>query len=283
MVEIRCYRVGGVVFSLSGPPFRESEHLSPFRCPLRAGDLHIEVELTESPPPPPGRLLRRDLFTDYCEGGRLVRLDGGRVLFAEEILSPTHVRVRYSQYALQYYGSNMAMRILNLPERLLDFGGVFLHASYIEIKGRAILFAAPGGTGKSTQAALWEKHRGARIVNGDRVLLRKTRGTWLAFGSPYCGTSDICLDVTCPVEAMVLLGRSRENTLRPAHPREGLRALLSGFTYDARTPEQTQAVLSLAEDLIRSVPMYRLDCRPDAGAVEILERTLWPNPCCPLT
>lgn len=51
-----------------------------------------------------------------------------------------------------------------------------LHCAYMQREGKAILFSAPGGTGKTTQATLWEKHRGTRVVNGDKALIRRVDG-----------------------------------------------------------------------------------------------------------
>ena len=49
---------------------------------------------------------------------------------------------------------------------------VILHSSFISRQGEGILFTAPSGTGKSTQADLWKRHEeGVTIINGDRSIL----------------------------------------------------------------------------------------------------------------
>lgn len=48
-------------------------------------------------------------------------------------------------------------------EQILNEKSTFiLHSSYINFNGKAILFSAPSGAGKSTQADLWEKIRTSR-------------------------------------------------------------------------------------------------------------------------
>ena len=69
------------------------------------------------------------------------------------------------RYAVVFLGP------LALEKHVLNHGGIVLHCSYIKYKEKAILFSAPSGTGKSTQASLWEQHRGAKTINGDRALL----------------------------------------------------------------------------------------------------------------
>lgn len=56
-----------------------------------------------------------------------------------------------------------------------------------------ILFSGPSGIGKSTHADLWVKHRGARVINGDRTLLQKLGDRpRMSLGWPICGSSEIC-------------------------------------------------------------------------------------------
>ena len=97
--------------------------------------------------------------------------------------------------------SFVVSEIIDLPRLLLRRGSVFLHASYILYGGQAILFTAPKQTGKSTQAALWQRFAGAEIVNG---LLESGRpvltvdlrgyGETQQLGQNYfnCNPSDCC-------------------------------------------------------------------------------------------
>lgn len=46
---------------------------------------------------------------------------------------------------------------------MLDYDCFQLHASVIRVNGHGILFSAPSGTGKSTQADLWENMKMQRL------------------------------------------------------------------------------------------------------------------------
>lgn len=78
--------------------------------------------------------------------------------------------------------------LFSFERRMICHESLILHCAYIKHEGKAILFSAPSGTGKSTKADLWEKYRGSRTVNGDRALLRKKNGIWHACGWPVCGS-----------------------------------------------------------------------------------------------
>ena len=52
--------------------------------------------------------------------------------------------------------------LIGLEALLHQNRGLLLHASFIRWQGSGILFSAPSGTGKSTQANLWVQHQGRR-------------------------------------------------------------------------------------------------------------------------
>ena len=58
------------------------------------------------------------------------------------------------------------LSLLALERRLSERPCLILHCAYLEYQGKAMLFSAPSGTGKTTQAGLWEQYRGSRTVNG---------------------------------------------------------------------------------------------------------------------
>ena len=60
-----------------------------------------------------------------------------------------------------------------MEKRMLAKDAMVLHCSVLKVKSGVILFSGPSGIGKSTQAGLWTKYRKARVINGDRTLLKK--------------------------------------------------------------------------------------------------------------
>ena len=59
--------------------------------------------------------------------------------------------------------------VLGFEELVAKCNSAVLHASVVLKSGKMILFTAPCGTGKSTQADLWEKYADAEIVGGMSV------------------------------------------------------------------------------------------------------------------
>lgn len=164
--------------------------------------------------------------------------------------------------------------VCGLHKALLQLGCPILHASCIEFGGKAIAFTAPSETGKSTQADLWRSHAGARVLNGDRVLLGKREGKWQAYGYPCCGSSLICENFRLPLAAVAVLSQGQQNRILPLTEGGRQRALVAGMTVYQNDLADIDLAFSAAADLSASVPVVGLSCRPDAGAVETLQNYL---------
>ena len=159
---------------------------------------------------------------------------------------------------------------VSLGQLLLPFKSLLFHASYISVDGEAILFSAECGVGKSTQAELWRKHRGAEVINGDKAGVSVENDGVYAHGLPFCGTSGICKNKTLPLKAIVLLGQAPENKIRRVTGIEAIQSLLGNIYLDFLAPGETQKCVDVLIELLNTVPVYRLDCTPDEKAVETL-------------
>lgn len=163
---------------------------------------------------------------------------------------------------------------LGFEAMLIHKNRLCLHAACVRTHLGGILFSGPSGIGKSTQAQLWCDNRGARQINGDRPILSRDGEGWLAWGSPYAGSSRCHINESCPVTAIVMLRQAAECSLRRLRLPEAFRAVWSGLTvYDwDRTFVETASNLTM--ELIASVPVLEFACTPDQQAVDYLEQGL---------
>lgn len=163
---------------------------------------------------------------------------------------------------------------VSLAQLLLPFGSLLFHASYIDVGGEGVLFSAPRKTGKSTQAALWQKYRSAEIINGDKAGVSVTDGGVLVHGLPFCGTSGICKNRTLPLKAIVLLGQAPQNTVKRINGAQAVTGLISNIYLDFLADGELQKCVDVLAEMLKTVPVYELSCTPDERAVETLEKVL---------
>lgn len=157
-----------------------------------------------------------------------------------------------------------------LVQMMMDHDRFFLHASGVIYHGKAYLFSAPSGGGKSTHAALWQQHFGAKVLNGDKVLIEVRDGQCIAHGSPVAGSSGIYERDSAPIAAVYLLKKEKENRIIPIPMRSALLALYSEAIKDKKDPEFNKKLLDQIEKLLACVPVRTLACLPEKSAVECI-------------
>ncbi|MBU5337257.1 hypothetical protein [Intestinibacter bartlettii] len=148
---------------------------------------------------------------------------------------------------------------------------ILLHSSYIKYKNKAILFTAPSGTGKSTQADLWNKYEDAEIINGDKTAIQKVNGRWYAYGLPYAGSSDIFKNITTPISTIVVLRKGKENRIERLSLKEAFKYIYSETIINTWDEQFVNTAVDIILSIIRDIPVYLLSCLPNQDAVELLK------------
>lgn len=186
-----------------------------------------------------------------------------------------HVTCYYLEDSVKLFPTEREVFYVVCLEHLLNLHhGFILHSSFIRWKGNGILFTAPSGTGKSTQASMWEKYERADILNGDRSALRLVKGIWKAFGLPFAGSSDIYRNESCPVCAIVVLRQAKKNKLKRLSEGEAFRQLYRQLTVHPWDSEFVTRIMDDLESLIHHIPVYQLSCLPNQEAVELLKQEI---------
>ena len=184
---------------------------------------------------------------------------------------------RKYESALLNTGNYKIFNALALEKALIAHKSIILHASYVNYNGKAILFTAPSGTGKSTQDALWEQYKGAEIVNGDRVIIREGAAGFEACGIPVCGSSDICLNRTLPIAAIVYLQQGTDNKIQMMRIAERIKSLISETTISFFDQNFVERALDILQRVGVQIPCYYYSCTKDAEAVKKLYDILEEN------
>lgn len=98
----------------------------------------------------------------------------------------------------------------------------------------------------------------------------------LAFGAPWSGKTPCYRNVSCPIRAVVRLSQAPHNRIRRLRAIEAIGALLPScppsFAYDQTLED---AVCTTISSVVAQVPVYHLECLPDAAAAELACRTIF--------
>ncbi len=286
MADFTCQLdMAGSVWEITSPfEVPVGDNCVPFLTEGRRPDCRIRFR--PGLPEERGTLLRERAPRVWQEDGAL-RVERVPVMSAEPCASvwlrkddPLRVEgLIYPGQEKTFRALNTLLDVAELELMLLALGAVSLHSSLVRRReGDAILFTAPSGTGKSTQASLWERHAGADTLNGDRSILRRLDGVWRAFGSPFAGSSGIYRNESAPIRALVVLRQAPENRIRRLGAAEAFRALYSESILPRWNTEAHSEVIDLVTALAAGLPVYLLACTPDARPVTLLQNTLEGDP-----
>ena len=136
-------------------------------------------------------------------------------------------------------------------------------AGVLYVPARDVLLSAPEKL--SDEELLKEK---AVMINDDKPLVRVTEGGAVIYGTPWDGKHRLSTNTACPLAAVCILERAKDNHIRQIDRSEALPMLLQQTYRPEGIPALTR-MLELTEKLAASVRLYRLGCNMDISAAKL--------------
>lgn len=275
-----CYKFAGIRLRVCGSEeVLYSDHgvLAPFLAESKGEGHRLSFEFTDHIPSPEGDRI-------YEDGSVQVYRNQDTILRCAGSPGSTHMRIEragnssYITCLRKVYPNGITPKtVLNSAEAehfIVQGGGFVLHASLISIGQKAVLFTAPSGTGKSTQADLWCRYRDAELINGDRAAITVENGEIFAHGIPYSGSSGVGKRAKLPIAAIVYLGQAPSNRLEELKGFAAFRKIWEGCSVNVWDKDDVGKASEAVLATVSAVPVFYLNCRPDLEAVQLLEKEL---------
>lgn len=154
-----------------------------------------------------------------------------------------------------------------IAERLPDYDAVLFHGSVIAEGGKAYMFTAPSGTGKTTHIRLWQDLLpDAYVLNGDKPFLKVTDKCIYACGTPWQGKEKYGTNKILPLDAICILERSDTNSIEDITLSDALPVLI----HQVYRPDASMlATLKLISKIGEHVKLYRLRCNREHEAARV--------------
>ncbi len=148
----------------------------------------------------------------------------------------------------------------SIAERLPEFNRLVFHGASIEYGGRAFVFTAPSGTGKTTHITLWQKNLGdsVRIINGDKPIIKVDKASAI-YGTPWAGKENLQNNISAPLAAVCIIKRGKKNKISRVENGDAIKNLMTQV-YLPHRAEALSKTLSLLGTLIENTPVYLLEC-----------------------
>lgn len=153
---------------------------------------------------------------------------------------------------------------------IIHRGAMLVHSSALVFDGRAFLFSAESGVGKSTHTKMWLDEFGDKvhILNDDKPVVKIKSGVPYCCGTPFDGGSGVANNETVPLGAVVFIERSDTNFVTIPDTKEIVQRL---YTSTVRFVNKTdgQCLLSNFDNLIRHTKFFVLHCNTDVSSVRV--------------
>ncbi|MBQ7269056.1 MAG: hypothetical protein IJS62_04280 [Bacteroidales bacterium] len=290
----KSYQVAGHVFNLCLPddfPFWDGlDAYRPFEVPLDAAPA-FTLEITEEPVESEGMEKMFDAPTE--DGETVIKLYRGAQTWVFEMSPDARVRTvarlaanaDFSRGKLYFCAHSRRAELFSVNNALMllfafrtaGMGTLEMHASVIMNGGRAFLFLAKSGTGKSTHSQLWLKNvPGSELLNDDNPIVRvhPEDGSVKVYGSPWSGKTPCYKNLVADAGAFVQIRRCPENKISKLSLFESYVLLYtssSGLKTDSAMADGLHATM---ESIAVNCPCYVLDCRPDDEAAMVCSQAV---------
>ena len=146
-----------------------------------------------------------------------------------------------------------------ISTQLINHDTLLIHGSAISVDGKAYLFIAPSGTGKSTHTRLWREHFGHRalMVNDDKPLIKIEDDVVYACGTPWSGKHRLDNNVMVPLAGICFLERGETNSIAKLKVEDAYEYLLLQ-TYRPEVDDLSIRTFDLLDKLLAQVPFYKM-------------------------
>ena len=187
----------------------------------------------------------------------------------------THARLHVLRPSEGLFALNNATMLM-FAFRTATLDTLEMHASVVVNAGKAFLWLAKSGTGKSTHSQLWLDHvPGSRLLNDDNPVVRVMEdGHTEVFGTPWSGKTPCYRNEHYPAGAFTEIVRSPENRIRRKSVLEAYALLYSSSSGFKADPAMSDGLNATYEKIISATPCFTLECRPDADAARVSSETL---------
>jgi len=231
--------------------------------------------------------LELDLLTDPTLPDRSLRgprfpallaedLGDGNIRFQrDDVVGTLHVpdgagtvtgqfRIAANQHSLE-----AAVRV-SLSVAAVRHNTIILHASAVEHRGSAWVFAGKSGAGKSTISSIVGRLPGVQKLSDELLLLRVTKDGVVAFVSPFLCSRDLPHGRQVPLRSIDYLVHGPTNSRRVLAPQKSFRELMQHVLLYATTPAVAQLGLDTTLAVTSQVPSFMLSCRPTPDVAQTI-------------
>ena len=165
----------------------------------------------------------------------------------------------------EFHASDAFLETLSLLRKcadlLIDEDVLLFHSSALEMDGKAYIFTARSGTGKSTHSRMWREFfsdRQIHMVNDDKPFV-KIKDDIMVYGDPWKGKELLGENRKAPVKAICFLKQGKVNKIQKMDEKRVLEKLMMQ-TYRPVDKKKLIKTITLLKKMTSRIPVYEMSC-----------------------
>lgn len=168
------------------------------------------------------------------------------------------------------YAENVVL-YRKIAERLPEYDALVFHGAVLEYDGVAYAVTAHSGVGKTTHTRLWlsEFPEKAKILNGDKPIIRIIDGKPYACATPWMGKEGYGYNAVRPLGGIAFLARGKVNLARRVTPEAVLMRFMNQVYISKGDALSLTRSMRVCDKILTGVPLFELECNMDPEAAHV--------------
>ena len=273
-------RIGDVSISLKGDiQTGEADVIPAFRPFVTGAKTDIGLQLHRGAP---GLKAQEKVFdcppiwTLYRHNGTLmIEIYGAYAGLQQILVLPDHFQTAHLYFpdasrAFPDPFQGPALELL-MVHYLARTGGVIVHGCGVAVDQQGMLFVGESGAGKSTLATLWAQHPNVEVLSDDRTIVRKKRGQFWMYGTPWHGEAKFGSPRRVRLKHIFFLRHGQANRIRDITGAMPVRHLLTCSFPPYWDAAGTAITMDFFNELSAVVHCHELEFVPESSVIDFLQ------------
>ena len=204
---------------------------------------------------------RQSYVSDYCKDWLC---DGTPDFRAQVTPAEVNCYIKNCGYEVTSEAVERILLSRKIAAKLPPYHAFLIHGGVMEYEGHGIIFSAKRGVGKTTHMNLWREAFGerAKIVNGDKPVIKREGNTFVAHGTPWRGKENFGDNSSVKIDKLCFIKRADTPSVEKISPKQAWTRLCRQTVY----PENAAYYDAFAKDMadfLSSVDIYVISVNQD--------------------
>lgn len=151
--------------------------------------------------------------------------------------------------------------------------GILAHSCGLGDADKGYLFAGPTQAGKSTISRIWARYADVKVLNDDRIIIRREEGRFYLYSTPWHGDFFDYLKETVEkieLRKIFFISHSKINKARPIGAKECFKLFFPNAFVPFWDRDGLKFTPEFIYEAIGNIPCYKLGFKNDARIVEYI-------------